>query len=409
MHKNNILLTLIAFMTYMVMSGLLTQIGVILNDLAAQMGLPPAQAVSVFSWLTGGALTGTFSSLFIYSHFAVPRVMQLTYGLFLLVLMWLLALTELSSSSLMAGLFLLGLCCGIGLAGGAVIISNIYQENQRAAAFLSTDCAFSAAGFIFPSLAIVLLGAGIHWQWSYAAVGVVALLIFVCLLLVSFEPVAVSSKMAGSSASPLKQIMTLPVILMGIGVCGHLIAQTTFLTWAPNYLQQSFGLTAQQAGAVVGNYWGLSIFGLISAALLVNKIPARTMLMVVAVIAIGITGFFNLTRDANSFLLMSFAFGFLTTCIYKIAMAVGSMQVAQAPPVLITFLLFSGNIGSTCAPALSGWVVAHWGVAASMQMSWLAYVMVGVMFAVVLGMEQRRNVRVNAGLLLSTAPNNEAN
>ena len=58
-------LTLIAFLSYMIMSGLLTQAGVILNAIAAQLEMTAAQTVSIFSWLTGGALIGTLMSMYL--------------------------------------------------------------------------------------------------------------------------------------------------------------------------------------------------------------------------------------------------------------------------------------------------------------------------------------------------------
>ena len=49
---NQVRLTLIAFFSYMVMSGLLTQAGVILNAVAATLQLPPAVAVSRLGYLS---------------------------------------------------------------------------------------------------------------------------------------------------------------------------------------------------------------------------------------------------------------------------------------------------------------------------------------------------------------------
>ena len=80
-------LTLIAFFSYMVMSGLLTQAGVILNAVADQLQLAPAVAVSIFSWLTGGVLIGTCVSMYLYTRFSIKSLLVLTYSL-LLVLLW---------------------------------------------------------------------------------------------------------------------------------------------------------------------------------------------------------------------------------------------------------------------------------------------------------------------------------
>jgi TsgA-like MFS transporter len=133
----------------------------------------------------------------------------------------------------------------------------------------------------------------------------------------------------------------------------------------------------------------MSIFGLITAAIFVNKIPQRSLLMLVTVLASLITFTFMLASSAEWFLFTSYLFGFTTTCIYKIAISVGSQQLASAPAVLVTFLLFSGNVGSTIAPILSGWVVQLFGVQSAIIMTWVGYTFVALVFGFCLLLEKR--------------------
>ncbi len=394
---NRILLTAIAFMSYMIMAGLLTQSGVILNTLATALGVAPEHAVGVFSWLTGGALCGTFASLFLYSHYSLKKVLITNYSGFLVVML-VLVFTSVSQQRELASLalLLLGMGCGCGLAGGAVIISKIYHASKRASAFIATDCSFSASGYIFPSLAALLVASQISWEYSYGAVGVLAVLLWLTLFIVTFPDTEASDP---DGPGPLRQftaILTPRVVIMGLGVCAYLVAQTTFLTWAPNYLQHTFVLDPKAASAVVGNYWGMSIFGLISATVLVHKLPQRLFLMVVVIIACVMTTSFMLTDSVTWFVSLSYAFGFFTTCIYKVAISVGTLQIKNAPAVLVTFLLFSGSVGSTLAPAVSGLVVQAWGVAGAMAMTWLGYMLVALMFSAVLILERRAQALVPA-------------
>lgn len=387
--KNRLLLTATAFLSYMIMSGLLTQIGVILTPFSENFGYRAEDAVGVFSYLTGGALIGTFVSLGLYSYFSIGRVLKINYTLFIIVMVVLVTFSSQSLLFVSICLLLLGIFCGCGLSGGAIIISKIYMDAQRASAFIATDCSFSAAGYIFPTLAVWILATGSNWVWSYAAVGVLAFVLLLLLFTVRYPETEASLADSHGAWQQFKAIMKPRVILMGIGVCAYLIAQTTFLTWAPNYLQARFGLISGEASSVVGNYWGLSIFGLLTSAVLIHKIPPRWMLMSAVTIAILMATFFVLTSDSEHFLLLSFAFGFLTTCIYKIAMSVGSQQIPNAPAMLITFLLFSGSIGSTTAPALSGIVVNLHGIQGAMKMSLWSFVLVAIMFSTCLILERR--------------------
>ena len=364
--SSQVRLTLIAFLSYMIMSGLLTQAGVILNAIAAQLDMSAARTVSIFSWLTGGALIGTLLSMYLYTRFSVRRLLITTYSVLLLLGLALPFLTGAGYSTLAAVFLGLGVCCGCGLSGGAVIISRIYRAQRRASAFIATDCAFSAAGFIFPTLAGWLLVKELDWTLSYLAVASLAIVILLLAATTAFpDPHQAASTAGNDEPAPeretalmqFKRILTPRVMCFAIGVCLYLIAQTTFLTWAPNYLMAYFDAQPEVAGQVVGNYWGFSIFGLLTSVVLVNFIPTRIMLLVVSGIAIACTTAFLLIESVETFLTLGLAFGLLTTCIYKIAISVGTQQIADSPPMLVTLMLFSGSIGSTLAPVVSGLVV----------------------------------------------------
>lgn len=387
-------LTLIAFLSYMIMSGLLTQAGVILNAIAAQLEMTAAQTVSIFSWLTGGALIGTLMSMYLYTRFSLRRLLIITY-LFLLILGVVLPLLTDAGYPLLAAVFLgLGVCCGCGLSGGAVIISRIYRAQRRASAFIATDCAFSAAGFIFPTLAGWLLVKEQDWTLSYLAVASLAVIILILAVTTVFPDVhrAVSSESAGQKETALaqfKRILTPRVVCFAVGVCLYLIAQTTFLTWAPNYLMAYFDARQEVAGQVVGNYWGFSIFGLLTSVVLVNFIPTRLMLLVVSGIAITCTTLFLLINSVAAFLTLGLAFGLLTTCIYKIAISVGTQQIADSPPMLVTLMLFSGSIGSTLAPVISGWVVESSDEKGALMLALAGFIMMLVLFIVAMVLERK--------------------
>ena len=394
--SSQIRLTLIAFLSYMIMSGLLTQAGVILNAIAAQLDMSAARTVSIFSWLTGGALIGTLLSMYLYTRFSVRRLLITTYSVLLLLGVALPLLTGVGYTTLAAVFLGLGVCCGCGLSGGAVIISRIYRAQRRASAFIATDCAFSAAGFIFPTLAGWLLVKELDWTLSYLAVASLAVIILILAATSAFpEPHRSTSTSGNDEPAPeretalmqFKRIFTPRVVCFAIGVCLYLIAQTTFLTWAPNYLMAYFNAQPEVAGQVVGNYWGFSIFGLLTSVVLVNFIPTRIMLLVVSAIAIACTTAFLLIESVETFLSLGLAFGLLTTCIYKIAISVGTQQIADSPPMLVTLMLFSGSIGSTLAPVVSGLVVDSSDEKGALMLALAGFVTMLVLFITALLLE----------------------
>lgn len=388
MTTNKALLTAIALMTYMVMSGVLTQIGVILTDFSDSIKQANEVAVAIFSYLTGGTLLGTFISLGIYAYFPLLGVLRASYTLFICVMLVLVFFSANAVWLISICFILLGISCGVGLSGGAIIISKIYSESKRASAFIVSDCSFSAAGYIFPSIAVLLFSMQITWVFSYAAVAILASVLLALLFVVKFPAQEPAITHYSQVLRQLKSILKFRVVLMGIGVCAYLIAQTTFLTWAPQYLHKGLQVDTLEAASVVGNYWGLSIFGLLISAVLVHKVNPRWVLILAVILAIAICSFFVFTHSGAHFLLISFAFGFFTSCIYKLAMAVGSQQIANAPAMLITFLLFCGGIGSTLAPLLSGMVVAAFGVKSAIILSLACFIFIALAFGTCLLLER---------------------
>jgi TsgA-like MFS transporter len=389
MGMNKVALTLLAFMTYMVMAGLMTQIGVLISPMSDYLGISITASASMFSLLTGGTFAGTFVAMLVYSRFPIQRILQCNYLTFLVLLILLVSLDIRLQWVVSVYLFMLGLCCGVGLAGGAVLIAKLYNEQKRASAFLATDCSFSLGGYIFPSLAIVLLAANQLWMVSYATVGVLAILILVACFFLSFpENSEVAETGLVATAKPTN-IWTPRVFIIALALCCYLIAQTTFLTWAPNYLQQVLGVDATQAASAIGNYWGPSIFGLLTVTLLVIKVPTRPLLLSVMLIAIILSILLYTTQDPDWFLTITLALGFMTSCIFKLAISVGSQQVHSAPPILVTFLLSAATIGSTAAPALSALVVSIFGVSSAMLMTVIGFVLVAMLVVICLLMEKR--------------------
>ncbi len=388
MGMNKVALTLLAFMTYMVMAGLMTQIGVLISPMSDYLGISITASASMFSLLTGGTFAGTFVAMLVYSRFPIQHILQCNYLTFLVLLILLVSLDIRLQWVVSVYLFMLGLCCGVGLAGGAVLIAKLYNEQKRASAFLATDCSFSLGGYIFPSLAIVLLAANQLWMVSYATVGVLVILILVACFFLSFpENSEVAETGLVATAKPTN-IWTPRVFIIALALCCYLITQTTFLTWAPNYLQQVLGVDATQAASAIGNYWGPSIFGLLTVTLLVIKVPTRPLLLTVMLIAIILSILLYTTQDPDWFLTITLALGFMTSCIFKLAISVGSQQVHSAPPILVTFLLCAATIGSTAAPALSALVVSIFGVSSAMLMTVIGFVLVAMLVVICLLMEK---------------------
>jgi TsgA-like MFS transporter len=365
--------TAIAVATYIVMGGFFTQSGVILTAAAAYFRTPIPEAATLFSYLTGGNLIGLVVCLFVFNVLSIRRVLIFAY----LTLFAGVALLGLSRA-LPVGALAIGLCgfgAGVGLSAGAVIIAKTYALRSRAVAFLGTDCTFSLSGYVFPAFAANAIALGWMWQSGYIAVAAVAALLLVGAAFVRFP---VTGRAAAAATQAVVAIVPSrasrgAVALFALGLGLYLCGQGAFLIWAPQDLQKTFGLSALQAAPVIGAFWGPSIFGLVTAALLVTRIPPRAVVIGAATAAVASLLACTFAPDAHAFFTATFAFGFASTCLFKLMISIGSEQIADAPPQLVTFLLLSASIGGTIAPAVSAWIVNVRGPHAGIVMALACY------------------------------------
>ena len=372
------------------MAGFFTQSGVILGPAATYFGLSVTATASMFSYLIGGNLIGIIASLVAFNVLSLRRTFVAAYVVLFAGIAVLLATHTFATACL--ALTLVGFGGGLGLSAGAVIISKTYAANRRAIAFLSTDCAFSIAGFVFPVIAGVAIAHGLRWSSGYLAAAAIAVMMLAAMRPMTFP--RVRSERAADvrvhvrpTAGEIGRIA-----LYGLGLGLYLCGQSVFLLWAPTYLQTVFGTPALQAGGVVSSFWGPSIFGLLTAAGLTARIPARFVLVAAATIAVCCLTVMATTASVAVFFALTLGFGFTSTCMYKLMISIGSEQIASAPPLLVTFLLLSGSIGGTIAPAVSGSVVHALGPHAGpfMTLSCYAAALLAIFIALALERATRR-------------------
>jgi TsgA-like MFS transporter len=384
--------TLIAIGAYAIMSGFLTQGGVILRPAALEFGRTAAATAPLFSYLLGGNLIGFVLCLVVFDVLSIKRVFTLAYAVLFAGVA--LIVTAHTFAPAAAGFALAGFGAGIGLSCGAVIITRTYAAHRRAAAFLGTDCAFSVAGFVFPAVASFALGAGGSWHTGYVVVAVCAALLLVVALIVPLpDAPPVPAVDAQRGPAPVDAGARVRVALFAAGLCLYLCGQSTFLTWAPLALAERFALPASQANAIVGTFWGPSIIGLLTAGVLVSFVAPRAVLACAASIAAICTLALALTWSASAFFVLTLAFGLTSTCMYKLMISIGSEQVLTPSPRLVTLLLLAGAVGGMIAPALSGRVVAAFGLQAGTVMTFVCYA--GALAAVLagVGLEAARGIR----------------
>ena len=397
MTRSKIPATAVAIASYVIVAGIFTQGGVVLQPAATYFHATLPDTAALFSYVGAGNLCGILVSIFVFTVFSIRQVMTAAY-----VLMCCAVGVMATAHSLpvaCATIFVIGLAVGTGLSAGAVILAKLYEDRARAVAFLSTDCAFSATGFVIPAAAGAAFTAGWAWWGGYAMVACIAAATLIAVALIAFPVTgraAAAHPAAGEAARPGAY---LTIALFALGLALYLCGQTTFTIWAPAVLQNLLGVPALQAGTIVSSFFGPSSLGLVTAAVLVSRVPPRFVLLFALAMGTVLTLVLASLADAHAFFLVTFAFGFSTTCMFKLMISIGSEQLPTSPPTLVTFLLFCSGIGTTAAPIVSGQLVKLAGIHASLWVAFGFYA--ATMLAIVATLVTERVTRASAARTLA--------
>ncbi|MBT6585969.1 MAG: MFS transporter TsgA, partial [Gammaproteobacteria bacterium] len=96
--SNQVVITLVSFLTYFVLSSMLAPIGILSGPMAEHFGQSITDVTKQFSWLTGGILVGAVIALFIFDWTSLRKLFITIYGLVALVLLSLVTVDSLESA-----------------------------------------------------------------------------------------------------------------------------------------------------------------------------------------------------------------------------------------------------------------------------------------------------------------------
>ena len=274
-NKNRI--TLVSFLAYFVMSGMLTPMGIISGAMSEHFGQPVTEITARFSWLTVGVLVGAVIALFIFDLFRLRKLLMALYGIILASLISLLFPDNLFYVG--AAMGLVGVCCAIGLAGAALVISRTYDTERRASMLVITDGSFSVAGFVCSWIAIFLIGQEFHWSGVYQFIALIAAVIIFLSLGSTFPTTEVEKR-----DSTHKEKWPLAVWLCIVGLFLYTLGQWSFLLWLPTYAETELGAPREQAGQLAGQFWAGMFVAQIFVAWWVLKVGVPRLVMIAGVI-----------------------------------------------------------------------------------------------------------------------------
>ncbi|MBZ6067136.1 MFS transporter TsgA [Aeromonas schubertii] len=344
--KNRLSLTAISFLANFVMAGFATQFGMLIEPIAARFGADVNQVASIFSLLNGGALAGTVAAFFLIERVGIKRLTLLCYGTIALAATAL-HLTD-SLMVVMGAMTLIGLCGGVGLCIAGTLVVSVWQSRMQNTMLVVQDATFNVAGVLFPLVTTYTLTHSMGWSWSYLAVGMVSLLTLFIAGMTDFSGAGV-----GGAQQEERCEWNAGVLSGGLGLFLGMLALYTFLTWAPMFVKNKFGIPFEEAGNIITQYWTAALLGALVSTLIVTRLPIRLFLIAIITLAMVITGVI-VTSDSLAWLpYLTYGYGFVCAALYNAFIAYGVSFVRQASSKNVSYILVSGSAGAMFSPAIS--------------------------------------------------------
>jgi len=343
-------LTLVSFLAYFVMSGMLAPMGIISGAMSEHFGQPVTEITARFSWLTVGILIGAIIALVIFDLFRLRRLMIAVYGIILISLISLFLFNNLFYVGVALGL--VGVCCGIGLAGAALVISRTYETEQRASMLVITDGSFSVAGIVCSWIAIFLVAQEFHWSGVYQFVALITAVIIVLSLGSTFPTTE-----AEQHDSTRSDNWPIAVWLCIIGLFLYTLGQWSFLLWLPSYAETQLGAPRDQAGQLVSQFWTGMFVAQIFVAWWVLKVGVPRLVTIAGVTTCLFSIPLWISKDINVLIILSAIWGFANLGLLKVVLSFATQMLRQPPARLVSTLLLGATIGTASSPWISSQIV----------------------------------------------------
>ena len=349
--RDPFLATVTSFMSYFVMSAIISPLGIVSGSISAQYEISLPAATALFSYLTTGVLVGSLLSI-VANPALGSRIVTLVSSVALAITIVLLRVID-SAEFLPVAFVLIGASCGLLLATAAIVLTAIYSERHRPSALLATDSCYSFAGFVATPLAGFVVAQAMHWTYAYGFALIMTIVIGVISYCVKYPP----EMKAAEEARKEEARWPVSVFLIGAALIVYLISFIFVYSWTPAYATEAFGLEPSAAGLLVSQFFLGLFFGQIVMFFAALRIDVRILIGAIGAAATMVTAGLWLSESASQLGLSLFALGFATGGLLKPVIAYGTQVLAHPTSRLVAFYMLCAAIGSSISPAFGAYLV----------------------------------------------------
>lgn len=367
------------FLAYAIVSGLLTQIGVVSGPMAAHFDVPVTTAGARLGFIGTGILLGTLASLFVFEFLSLRQSFLLCYATAALALV---AGALADRFALLPVAFLVaGAGAGLGLCAAAVCLSVLFEARHRATALLVTDLCFAVTGTLMPLVAATLIGGGARWDASYLVVAGLAAAVFMVALVMRFPPTAREAQISITEDRP-----PLAAWLCGIGLFLFLLGQASMQLWLPAAMESRFGSDLAAGATAISRYWTGMAIGQATLVVLLGFAPLRRWLTGTLALSVFASAAVWLAPDAGLVPLAMLGLGLVNAGVLKLTIA-GAAELMRHPQRVVSALLAASALGTALGPFASSTLVEATAPVSALQLTTLCQA--GTLLCIALALRPR--------------------
>ena len=367
-------LTAISLLAFFSQSGFGSQIGILIGPIASKYNIEMTSAAALFTVLIGGSLLGNSIAYFVFDFIKIKIVTIASYVMVLLFVMGFF-LTD-HFYYLPVAFLVIGICSGIGVCAGGTLVSQLWVGRHRQVIIVSQDAVFNLAGALFPLITEYLLARNFDWSTSYMAVASASVVIIILSMMSTFD-----TKQQNINDPNERTEWNINIILSGICLLVLMIAQYSIIIWAPQYVEQSFGVSPNQSAGIISNFYTAALFTSIVATFVVSKLQIEYFIGAMILLGFYCAWRFLKATSFEEFYYLSFIFGVAIAATYNSFLVYGVNFVESPSHKNVSFMLISGGIGAALAPYLSGKVVERFDTYYALNVGWILF---SVVFALLI-------------------------
>ncbi len=147
------------------------------------------------------------------------------------------------------------------------------------------------------------------------------------------------------------------IILVGITLLLFMMAKISIFVWAPQFIQQTFGVGPEVGGRFMTNVFAAAFIGSLLGTWAASKVDVKYLLYFFVFVSLLSVFALTVVSSTSIVLLLAYGYGISVSATYNSYVTFGLSFVEQPSHKNVVYLQLMSGLGSTFAPFISSLIV----------------------------------------------------